>query len=112
MFSVGVGSISRIPLRKESIVKPDSRRIADLLHEAAEAHHIVYRITDGEDDDWASWYADWLVHLSELPELLERRPVCSHLVHELVECELAFAREEPEARWEDYYGNRIEERFA
>ncbi len=32
--------------------------IAALLEEAAEVHHRVYRITDGTDDDWASWYAD------------------------------------------------------
>jgi len=34
-------------------------RIAELLHEAAETHHTVHRITDGDDPDWASWYADW-----------------------------------------------------
>jgi hypothetical protein len=31
--------------------------IRDLLHEAAETHHVVYRIVDGDDSDWASWYA-------------------------------------------------------
>ena len=50
------------------------RTIADLLHEAAETHHRVYRIVDGDDADWASWYADWLINLSELPQLLGRRP--------------------------------------
>ena len=30
--------------------------IAELLHEAAETHHVVYRIVDGDDPDWASWY--------------------------------------------------------
>jgi hypothetical protein len=29
-------------------------RVSDLLHEAAETHHQVFRITDGADDDWAS----------------------------------------------------------
>jgi hypothetical protein len=38
----------------------DSAKIAELLHEAAETHHVVYRITDGDDPDTASWYADWL----------------------------------------------------
>jgi hypothetical protein len=41
------------------------RRISELLHEAGETHHQVYRIVDGADDDWASWYAHWLVRLSE-----------------------------------------------
>ena len=30
--------------------------VAALLHEAAETHHVVYRIVDGVDPDWASWY--------------------------------------------------------
>lgn len=44
--------------------------ISSLLHEAGETHHRVFRIVDGADDDWASWYADWLINLSELPALL------------------------------------------
>lgn len=54
-------------------------RIGELLHEAGETHHAVYRIVDGADDDWATWYADWLVNLSELPQLLGTTPVRSEL---------------------------------
>ena len=45
-------------------------QISSLLHEAGETHHRVFRIVGGADDDWASWYADWLINLSELPALL------------------------------------------
>lgn len=84
-------------------------RIAQLLHEAAETHHVVYRITDGDDPDWASWYADWLLRLSELPELLGAAPVRSHLVHALVELD----RESSGAgRWEDAYAVALLERFG
>ena len=49
---------------------PDTvEQISRLLHEAGETHHRVFRIVDGADDDWASWYADWLIKLSELPAL-------------------------------------------
>lgn len=84
-----------------------ARRIASLLHEAAETHHVVYRITDGDDPDWASWYANWLLDLSELPELLGERPVRSHLVHALVELDRAYTSEGPEERWEDWYAARL-----
>jgi hypothetical protein len=47
-----------------------SGQISGLLHEAGETHHRVFRIVDGADDDWASWYAQWLIDLSELPDLL------------------------------------------
>jgi hypothetical protein len=46
------------------------QQVSELLHEAGETHHRVYRIVDGADDDWATWYSDWLVNLSELPALL------------------------------------------
>jgi len=61
--------------------------LAGLLHEAAETHHVVYRMVDGDDPDWASWYAESLLTLSELPQLLGAAPVRSHLVHTLVELE-------------------------
>ena len=38
-------------------------QVAALLHEAGETHHLVYRIVDGEDPDWASWYAGWLLEM-------------------------------------------------
>ena len=87
-------------------------RISDLLHEAGEVHHVVYRITDGADDDWASFYADWLVDHSELGDILGGPPTRSHLVHELVDCERAFADAGPAGTWEDFYAERIVARFG
>lgn len=89
-----------------------TKRIADLLHEAGETHHVVFRITDGADDDWASWYADWLTRLSELPSLLDGAPVRSHLVHALVGLDREYAEAQPDERWEDYYAERLVERLA
>jgi hypothetical protein len=81
--------------------------IAGLLHEAAETHHTVYRITDGDDPDWASWYADWLLDHSELADLLGRRPVRSHLVHSLVELDRGYVAASPAEPWEDWYAARL-----
>jgi hypothetical protein len=89
-----------------------TQRVGDLLHEAGEVHHVVYRITDGADDDWASFYADWLIDHSELPVVLGGPPTRSHLVHELVDSERAYAAEAPSARWEDFYAERIVGRFG
>ena len=63
----------------------DADKVASLLHEVSETHHQVFRITDGTDSDWASWYADWLVTLSELPNILGKAPVRSELVYLLVQ---------------------------
>ena len=81
--------------------------IRELLHEAAETHHAVYRIVDGDDPDWASWYADWLLDLSELPQLLGSRPVRSHLVHALVQLDRDYVAAAPATAWEDWYAERL-----
>ena len=85
----------------------ETDRVADLLHEAAETHHTVYRITDGDDPDWASWYADWLLDLSELADALGARPVRSHLVHALVELDRSYTAESPDEHWEEWYAARL-----
>jgi hypothetical protein len=90
----------------------DAGPVAALLHEAAETHHRVYRITDGEDADWASWYADWLIQLSELPDLLGRKPVRSELVHLLVVVDQEFTAQQPAEPWARFYARRLIEHFA
>jgi hypothetical protein len=91
---------------------PQTPTVADLLHEAGETHHQVFRITDGADDDWASWYADWLIAHSELPVLLGARPVRSELVYMLVTLDKQYVRDEPSEPWPDYYASRLTEHFA
>ena len=89
-----------------------SERLAALLQEVGETHHRVYRIVDGEDPDWASWYADWLINLSELPEILGTRPVRSELVWLLVALEKDYTRESPGESWPRWYAARVVEHFA
>jgi hypothetical protein len=90
---------------------PDIERIAALLHEAAETHHTVYRITDGDDPDWATWYANWLVRLSELPQLLRRTLVRSELTHMLVTLDRDYTSSKPDETWERFYARRLIEHF-
>jgi hypothetical protein len=90
----------------------DAGRIAELLHEAAETHHVVYRIKDGDDPDWASWYADWLLELSELPDELGRAPVRSALVHALVELDREYGAAERDEPWNAFYARGLIDRFA
>jgi hypothetical protein len=86
-------------------------RIAALLEEVGETHHVVYRIADGEDPDWASWYADWLVNLSELPEILGTKPVRSELVWLLVTLNREYTTASPDLPWQQWYAERISRHF-
>jgi hypothetical protein len=87
-------------------------KVSELLHEAAETHHQVFRITDGADDDWASWYAEWLIRLSELPGLVGGRLVRSELTYLLVRLDKEYTERGPEQPWEDYYADALLDYFA
>jgi hypothetical protein len=91
---------------------PSESRIAQLLQEAAETHHRVYRLYDGTDPDWASWYATWLLDLSELPDLLGSKPVRSHLVHALVECDRDYVASATDEPWPTTYARELQRRFS
>lgn len=87
-------------------------RIVALLHEAGETHHAVYRIVDGDDPDWASWYADWLIDLSELPQILGVAPVRSELVWLLVQLGKDYAASGSNVPWPNWYAERIVDHFS
>jgi hypothetical protein len=87
-------------------------KVSALLHEAGETHHVVYRITNGTDDDWASWYSDWLVNNSELGDILGSKPVRSHLTAALVDLDREYSDLSPDQKWEDFYASRLVERFG
>jgi hypothetical protein len=89
-----------------------SASIAALLHEAGETHHLVYRIVDGDDPDWASWYAQWLLDLSELPQLLGTTPARSELVWMLVSLDKDYTNTSPDVPWPEWYAERIIEHFG
>lgn len=86
--------------------------VAALLHEAAETHHQVFRITNGNDPDWASWYAEWLIDLSELPDLLGVMPVRSELVYLLVRFDNEYLKEQPAMSWEESYARHLMAHFS
>jgi hypothetical protein len=90
----------------------DVDRIAALLNEVSETHHAVYRITDGDDPDWATFYANWLVELSELDQALGTKPVRSELTYMLVRLDKEYAEQSPDEPWPQWYAAKLAEHFA
>jgi hypothetical protein len=87
-------------------------RVAELLHQAGDVHHTVFADTDGSDDDWATFYSDWLLAHSDLPRLLAKRPVRSHLTRDLVELDEAFTKQSPGDPWPMWYAARLVEKYG
>jgi len=105
------GPMRHRPRGAEDMMTGTLEQISGLLHEAGETHHQVFRIVDGADDDWASWYAQWLIDLSELPDLLGVRPIRSDLIYLLVSLDRQFTAEAPGEPWETYYARQIQRHF-
>lgn len=89
-----------------------SDSLAEVLQTAAETHHTVYKIVDGMDADWASWYADWLIHLSPLPDLLGVTPVRSELTYLLVRLDKEYTTNRPDRSWQDHYAAGLAAHFT
>ena len=90
----------------------NTTQLSNLLHQAAETHHIVFAIVDGEDPDWATWYSDWLANLSRIADLVGRRPVRSELTYLLVSLDREYTHQARSERWEDFYATRLMQHFA
>ena len=86
-------------------------QVGSLLLEAGETHHRVYRIVEGADDDWASFYAWWLIELSELPALVGTKPVRSELVYLLVSLDKQYTADDPDESWDRFYARQIVDHF-
>ena len=87
-------------------------KVSELLHQAGETHHVVYRIVDGDDPDWASWYSEWLINLSELPTLLGTKPIRSELTYMLVRLDKEFTEKQSGGTWEDHYAAELVRHFT
>jgi hypothetical protein len=103
--------IPRLAVVEDQATAP-LQQISSLLHEVGETHHRVFRIVDGADDDWASWYANWLINLSELPALLGVKPVRSELTWLLVSLDKEHTASQPSDPWETYYAHKILGHFS
>ena len=83
------------------------KEIADLLHQAGEVHHVYFADTEGNDDDWATFYSQWLLHRTRLPQLLARTPVRSGLTRDLVVSDEEYVTTNPGDPWPLWYAQRL-----
>ena len=87
-----------------------SQRLADLLHQTAEEHHVAFKASDGADPDWSIWYADRLLQQG-IESLLEATILKSDLIYLLVSADKEMNKSAPGARWERWYADFLLRRY-
>ena len=97
-----------------SCVDDDLRSIKDklaaLLRQTAEDHHVAFKETDGVDPDWSIWYAGHLLEAG-LAEMLGATLLKSDLIYLLVLVDKQQQLEAPGAAWERYYADFLSGRY-
>ena len=73
---------------------------------------MVWRLTDGDNPDRASWYADWLLDPPSFRCCSGVKPVRSHLVHALVQLDRDHVEPGASGRWEAAYARGLSKRVA
>ena len=74
-------------------------------------HHVYFGDVDGVDDDWATFYSEWLLHRSNFPKLLGRVPVRSGLTHDLVQLDADYTAAQAAEPWPAWYARKLIEKY-
>ena len=83
--------------------------LANLLNEAAEAHHKAFTASEGEDPDWPLWYADYF--LEKMRQMLKAKFTKSELIYLLVSADKKNGVVAPGAYWPRFYAKYIISRY-
>jgi hypothetical protein len=86
-------------------------KLAALLHQTSEDHHVAFKETDGVDADWSIWYAPRLLELG-FDALIGAKILKSDLVYLLVLADKTQTLEAPGAKWEDWYADFFLNRYG
>jgi hypothetical protein len=80
----------------------------DLLSQVGPAHHQAFAIVDGEDPDWPTWYAAWLLERLPKPQSEVEESELARLLQEAAEAHKASGSDE---EWPDFYARFLSERL-
>ncbi|MEZ4669787.1 MAG: hypothetical protein R3E39_17925 [Anaerolineae bacterium] len=80
-------------------------QLTDLFRQTGKAHHAAFAATDGADDEWPLWYADYLT--DKLPALVGKTLTKSELVYRLVDLSKRQSKEAPGVEWAAFYAQEF-----
>ncbi len=89
------------------------QQLEELFQLAGETHHQVFKKEDGDDPDWPTWYADWLMSHTDLPALAPKAQTRSELTCFLVAADREFSAAHPDrSDWAGHYAKKALEHFG
>ena len=80
-------------------------QLATLFREAGAAHHQAFARTNGDDPEWATWYAEFLV--PRLAGIVDRRLGVAEMAELLVAWDREQARTMAPETWPEFYARRL-----
>ena len=93
-------------IRLEAMTDRDELgRLSELFQQAGDAHHRAFSETDGEDPEWALWYAEYLHE--KLNTFLAAPITRSRLVFCLIGADDEHRATESDVPWPEYYAQRF-----
>ena len=84
--------------------------LTTLLHQAGVDHLATHKETNGDDPDWAIWYAGYLLE-NGIGTLLDAKLLKSDLIYLLVLVDKQQKSEAPGVHWEKYYADFFVSRY-
>jgi NAD(P)H-hydrate epimerase len=84
--------------------------LVSLLRESGQAHHQAFLVSNGADDEWPLWYAEYLHE--KLNRLLASKMTKSELVYALVHLNREYKQTAPALDWPDYYAKHFLEHYT
>ena len=69
-------------------------------------------LVDGVDDDWATFYSEWLLRRTNLPKLLTKCPVRSALTRDLVVLDEDFQAAGLSDPWPRWYAEHLVAKYG
>ena len=85
-------------------------QLSVLFTQSARAHHEAFVATDGDDDDWPIWYAEFLQ--KPLSEILDTQFTKSNLIYCLMNADFEFTAREIDTQWQKYYSKHFIDHYA
>jgi hypothetical protein len=85
-------------------------KLTELFEQTGKAHHDAFAAVDGADDDWPTWYADYL--MNKIPALKGKSFTQNELADLLTQLSKQHAQSASGTPWPSYYAKFFVDHYA